>query len=424
MCMEIFTVFGQGNVVAGMELSKLMANSLNCKTSLIIPSSLSSSLPASFRDNIAVFEIPSVEAGSDPPPVDSRQNSLECYLTIRRSNERGAVGAIVDVGLLRSMPWLVDVFFHNHIPVTAFFTSSAFSTVMEYDASTEDDKSIGLLGCLPACGWVGSGPKVIGLSGPGDHPPWIDSRKKFMGAMINTVDDLERPYVEDLGKRLKLRVWTVGPLLPREYFRLVGNVVRSSNEEEASVIDWLDSRPRGTVLFVSSVELTAEEYPRLADALKASTRPFIWVVRPGGYCPTMDDVVRERGLVTSGIVSYSKILNHPSTAGFLSNCAWEPSMEAIGLGVPILAWPKTSEQLYNAKFLVKRLKVGYYVCDKFSHMVNGLVTVKGIDKGIDTLMSDKHMKRRTADLGARFSRRFPENSRAALVRFTEDLILL
>ncbi|KAJ4850687.1 hypothetical protein Tsubulata_027913 [Turnera subulata] len=425
MSMELYLAFGQNFVLPGMELCKLVA-SPNCNASLIISSAHSHLVPASFRQNTMtpVLEIPAQAAGTESVSVDVMKQSLECYLTIRRSNEPGAVGAIVDVSLLRSMRWLVDVFSHNHIPITGFFTSSAFSTAMEYDASTQDDKSVGLLGCLPGWGFAGVGPKVIGLSEPGDHPPWMGFTKKFMGAMINTVDDLERPYVEDLAKKLKLRVWPVGPLLPREYFSLVGTAVRSSNEGEASVIDWLDSRPRRSVLFVSSVGLTAEEYPRLVDALKASTHSFIWVVRPGGYYPEVDDSVMAKGLITSEMVPNCMVLNHPSTAGFLCNCSWEPLMEAIGLGVPILAWPKTSEQLYNAKLVVKRLKVGYYVCDKFSHMVNGLVTVKGIGKGIDMLMGDKHMEGRTADLGARFSWGFPQSSRDALVRFTDDLALL
>ncbi|KAJ4850686.1 hypothetical protein Tsubulata_027912 [Turnera subulata] len=440
MCdrLDIYVAVGQGGILPGIELCKRLTL-LNCRTSLVTLSTFSASVPDTFRQNTTteLFEIPEPEvglgSGSDPSLlIEPMRQSLSSYVTTRRTDERGPVGAILDVGLLGPMNWLIDIFSQKHIPVAGFFTSSAYSTTREYVAALEPEKnSGGLIGWLLGCGFFGSGPGVIGLSGPGDTPPWVGSTNKFMGAMINTCDDLERPFIEGLSKKLKLRVWGVGPLLPREYFRLAVTDVRASNEGEARVINWLDSKPPRSVLLVSfetSVDPTTEEYPLLADALGSSTHPFIWVVRPeshsGGYYPRVNDAVGGRGLITSEMIPSCKILNHRSTAGFLSHCSWEPLMEAIGLGKPVLAWPKTGDQFYNAKLVVESLKVGYYVCHNFSQMVKGKGTVSGIGKGIDRLMSDKGMRKRAGDLSAKFDCSFPESSRAVLDQFTEHLALL
>lgn len=89
------------------------------------------------------------------------------------------------------------------------------------------------------------------------------------------------------------------------------------------MIQWLVSKPRGSVLyvaFVSEVGPTTEEYRELADALEESTLPFIWVVQPGSeeYIPhELANRVGDGGLVIHGWAPQLLILNHISTGGFL-----------------------------------------------------------------------------------------------------------
>ncbi|KAK4841398.1 hypothetical protein QYF36_003810 [Acer negundo] len=97
------------------------------------------------------------------------------------------------------------------------------------------------------------GPKRRMLPVPEEEPPWVEDTEGSVAFMINT----------SLVRDSKIR----------------SN--RQGNVTEEKVIEWLDSKPRGSVLsvsFGSFVDLSIEEYQELASALEASTRSFIWVI--------------------------------------------------------------------------------------------------------------------------------------------------
>ena len=117
-----------------------------------------------------------------------------------------------------------------------------------------------------------------------------------MALLINPCDDLESPFIRYISDQIGKPVWGVGPLLPEQYWKsaAAGSLLhdrelrtnnRKSNVTEDEVIQWLDSKPRGSVLcgsFGSEVGPTMEEYPRLADALlESSSTLFIWVPQHG-----------------------------------------------------------------------------------------------------------------------------------------------
>jgi hypothetical protein len=180
-----------------------------------------------------------------------------------------------------------------------------------------------------------------------------------------------------------------------------------------------------------------EEYPELAGALEQSTRPFIWVIQRGsgiskppgggggggggqpgsseeGYFPDgLDSKVGDRGLIIRGWAPQLLILSHASTGGFLSHCGWNSTAEAIGRGVPFLAWPIRGDQHYNATLVVRHLKVGYKVAEDLSEMVKK----EDIVKGVERLMGDEDVHERAARLRAKFENGFPASSEAALDAF-------
>ncbi|XP_057478854.1 UDP-glycosyltransferase 73B4-like [Actinidia eriantha] len=155
----------------------------------------------------------------------------------------------------------------------------------------------------------------------------------------------------------------MAPLLPKQYWESPsGSLVldgavrkpkRESNYTEVDGIQWLDSKPRGSVLYVSFGSETghAMEYPELASALEDSTHPFIWFIQSGsaklvigliirGWAPQLLIVI----LIDGRVLSY---------------CGWNSAVEAIGQGVPILAWPMRVDQIYKANLVVNHLKIGY-----------------------------------------------------------------
>lgn len=290
----------------------------------------------------------------------------------------------------------------------------------------------------------GPGQQRRGPPTPGGRPRWVDDADRSIALMINTCDDLERPFIEYLAKQIGKPVWGVGPLLPEQYWKSDGSILRDgklrtsnrrSNISEDEVIEWLDSKPNGSVLYVSfgsEVGPTVEEYSILAEALEASNRPFIWVVQSGsgrppgpphagskaeeGYFPHgLEERVGKRGLIINGWAPQLLILSHPSTGGFLSHCGWNSTVEAIGRGVPFLAWPIRGDQHYDAKLVVSFLKVGYPISDDIS----GKIKKDDIVKGIEKLMGDEEMKQRAVRLSAKFEHGFPTSSAAALDAFRD-----
>lgn len=63
--------------------------------------------------------------------------------------------------------------------------------------------------------------------------------------------------------------------------------------------------------------------------------------------------VEERGIVVDGWSPQAKILQHPSTGGFVSHCGWGSVMESIYYGVPLLALPMHLDQPVNARLAVE-----------------------------------------------------------------------
>lgn len=512
MTQEIWVVpfFGQGHLLPSMELCKQIA-SRSFKTTLIISSNLSSSVPTYLRHYplLEVAELPSSPPAPPPPPPPPQGGSdsyfhhhhmqntqmaqdLENLILTRAQNphSRAPVCAVVDV----MMDWSVEIFNKLNVPTIGFFKSGACSAAIEYAmwkanlkelkpeekyflpglpeemAITESDLEKphgppghpggrqappGLGGPLgpvarfpgppPGCMAI---PKMMGPPKPGDQPPWLMKAGGCIAYMINTCDDLEGSFIEFLASQIAKPVWGVGPLLPEQYWKLAGSLFhdqevrshRRSNVTEDEVITWLNSKPHGSVLYVAfgtEVGPKMEDYPQLADALEASNRAFIWVIqqgsgRPGpppsflggqpglevdaGYFPHgLDKKVGERGLIIQGWAPQLLILSHPSTGGFLSHCGWNSTVEAIGRGVPILAWPIRGDQHYDAKLVVQYLKVGYTI----SNDLSGMVKKDDIIKGIEKLLGDEDVKKRAALLSAKFEHGFPVSSMNSLDAFSD-----
>lgn len=274
---------------------------------------------------------------------------------------------------------------------------------------------------------------------PGQRPRWMEEPESSIALLINTCDDLERPFLAYLAAEIGKPVLALGPLLPETYWGSSGSVRhdrpnRSSNYTEDEVIQWLDSKPDRSVIYVSfgsEVGPTMEEYDQLADALRETHRSFIWVIQPGsgkpgppanffvggsgvredGYSPEgLEEEVKERGLVIRGWAPQLSILSHQATGGFLSHCGWNSTVEAIGRGIPILAWPIRGDQYYDAKLVVKHLRVGHTVVSEDVELVK-----KGdILGGIEKLMEDVEVRNRAVGLRGVFEAGFPASSQASL----------
>lgn len=398
-------------------------------------------------------------------------NGIETYLTAR-CKEEGYVSpkcVVVDV----MMSWSKELFHEFGLQIACFFTSGACAEAMDYacwkqgaaEMKPGDTKILpGLpedmalaysdLDRKPRMGGGGgrgshgppSGDRMRhGPPGPGQKPRWLDEIQGSVAMLINTCDELEHDFIHYIGTQTGKPVWGVGPLLPQEYWKSAGSLIhdgkvrssgRKSNYTEEEVNQWLNGKPGKSVIYISfgsEVGPTTEEYQQLATALEESDWSFIWVIQAnsgktgpllgiqndqeGGYFPHgLEEKVGDRGLIIQGWAPQLLILSHPSTGGFLSHCGWNSTVEAIGCGVPVLAWPIRGDQFYNAKLIVSHLKVG---CKVSNGGTSQPVKKENIAEGINTLMSDQEIHKRAADIRGGFDSGFPASSVSALDAFVD-----
>ncbi|KAH7514806.1 hypothetical protein FEM48_Zijuj11G0129700 [Ziziphus jujuba var. spinosa] len=436
--------FGQGHLLPSMELCKQIA-SRKFNTTLVIPSNLSSSIPSSLRQypHVQIFEIPSApppppQPGYHPPHHHNPINTAFENLLSSQPENQDPVPRPVCVVLDVMMGWTADVFKKFNIPTVAFFTSGACSAAMEYamwkarplDIKPGETRLLPGLpeemairysdikqrphGPPPPPPHGGGGPPPPGAYGPpppdghgppppgghgplppgghgpekggppehGDHPPpWVEEAKGSIAMMINTCDDLERPFIDYIANQKGVPVLGVGPLLPEQYWKSAGSILhdrefrtnRRSNVTEDEVIQWLDSKPRGSVLYIAfgtEVGPTTEEYEQLAGALEASTQPFIWVIQPGSGRPGPPPLPDQPGA-------------DKDREGYYPH----------GLESRVGDREDLSEKIQKDEII----------------------------KGIEKLMADQDVKRRAIELRAVFEHGFPSASMAALDAFRDLL---
>lgn len=430
----VLTAFGHGHLFPCIELCNNIA-SRNYKTTLLVFSHLLPSINHEFTQNPLV-EVVEVESPSPRPglpvglQIDTYTRLCRVLETILSAADLvRPVCAVVNVFML--MGWTKEVFRKFRVPTVGFFTSGACSPAMEYGAWKANPRDIRedeirLMPGLPEeMGLtrlnIKRRPFAKGPPGPGERPDWLDDVEDAVGLMFNTCDNLERPFLEYLACQLDKPAWGVGPLVPLQYWKpypvsdRAVRVSRESNVTEHALVEWLDTKPRGSVIYISfgsSVSLTIEEYGELGDALVETTRPFIWVIQPspggsGYYYPEgLDEKVGSRGLIISGWAPQLLILSHPSTGGFLSHCGWNSTLESLMQGVPLLTCPIRGDQYDNARLVVDHFNVGYAV------MTDPSCYAKKSDfcKGIEELMRSDEITNRGKGLRDRFGNGFPSSS--------------
>ncbi|KAK2975532.1 hypothetical protein RJ640_000982 [Escallonia rubra] len=200
------------------------------------------------------------------------------------------------------------------------------------------------------------------------------------GWLCNTVEEMEPQGLEILRKVVKPTVWCIGPLIPPNMLDpspssgFVGRTGKEPGVSPEKCLEWLDSHPKESVLYVSfgsQNTINASQMMELAMGLEVSKKPFIWVIRPpigfdlkGEFRPEwLPDGFEERmvetkqGLVVHKWAPQLEILCHKSTGAFLSHCGWNSITECLSQGVPIIGWPLAAEQAYNSKMLVEDMGV-------------------------------------------------------------------
>jgi len=200
------------------------------------------------------------------------------------------------------------------------------------------------------------------------------------GVVINSFEELERPYLRELRKVRDEKVWCVGPvsLCNKDDEDKVERGEKSSIGE-TECLDWLDKQQPGSVVYAclgSQSRPTVAQLIELGLGLERSNWPFIWVIRGQKSHlerferwlskEKFESRIQGRGLLIRGWAPQVLILSHHSIGGFLTHCGWNSTLEAISAGIPMITWPLFAEQFFNEKFIVQVLNIGVGIGAEFA----------------------------------------------------------
>lgn len=234
--------------------------------------------------------------------------------------------------------------------------------------------------------------------------PLVRKFREVKGIMINTFSDLESHAIKSLSEGNNPPVYPVGPILNLK-------IDDDENPKSRTILEWLDSQPLSSVVFLcfgSMGSFEEDQLKEIALGLEQSGCRFLWSLRrappkgtfefPEEYSNT-DEVLpegflkrtSEKGKVI-GWAPQVAILSHRAVGGFVSHCGWNSTLESVWCGVPIAAWPLYAEQQMNAFQIVVELGMAVEIKMDYrksfkpdNEMV--IVTANEIENGIRRLMT-------------------------------------
>ncbi|KAM0953463.1 putative 7-deoxyloganetic acid glucosyltransferase [Dioscorea sansibarensis] len=146
-------------------------------------------------------------------------------------------------------------------------------------------------------------------------------------------------------------------------------------QEDRSCLTWLDSQPKGSVLYVSFgsfAVITNEDLLEFWHGLVNSGQRLLWVIRPdlvngieeeGGPLPSLSvppevaEGTSERGCLVAWALQ-EEVLAHPSVGCFLTHSGWNSTLEGVVAGVPMICWPFFVDQQITSRFVSQVWKIG------------------------------------------------------------------
>ncbi|KAL7201231.1 hypothetical protein ACSBR1_033022 [Camellia fascicularis] len=336
------------------------------------------------KDPISTIDTDTFSDGHDDGGYDKAE-SPEAYLTKLRDVGSRTLASLIEKldGLGRPvdaliydgfLPWALDVAKELGILGVVFFTQTCAVNSIYYHVHEgllslpfSPDSTILLPGLPPLepC----ETPSFVYAYGL--HPSFYDllvnqfcNVDKADWVLFNTFYELEKEVVDWMAKFLPLR--TIGPTIPSMFLdkRLQDDTEYSLSifkPNTGTCMNWLEERSNGSVVYVSFgslAELRVDQMEELAWGLGDSNCHFLWVVRSKEEAKLPKDFVREtseKGLVVSWCPSWCpqlQVLAHKAVGCFVTRCGWNSTLEALSLGVPMVAMPQWTNQNTNAKYVI------------------------------------------------------------------------
>ncbi|KAF3341050.1 crocetin glucosyltransferase 2-like isoform X2 [Carex littledalei] len=369
----------QGHINPMLQFAKRLAHHGLRSTLAVTRSALGSTEP-----EVGVVHVATISDGFDKSVTEV--SSVEDYLaqlklvgskTLEQLMEtESTAGRPVHVVIYDTfMPWGADVARRFGAATAAFFTQSCavdavYGQVWEGKLEMPVRAGPVQLTGLPMLE-LGELPSLVLESGV--YPAYVELlTKQFLDldkadeVLINSFYELETEEADYMASVWRAK--TIGPTVPSSY---LDNLIPSDTSygfhifkpDTAPCMAWLDTKPENSVVYISIGSLSSLDPVQMAElayGLFNSNIPFLWVVRsseknklPEGFT----DKAKERGLIITWSPQLD-VLAHRAVGCFLTHCGWNSTVEALSLGVPMVAFPQWTDQPMNAKYVECVWEVG------------------------------------------------------------------
>ncbi|KAL2236861.1 UNVERIFIED_CONTAM: UDP-glycosyltransferase 74E2 [Sesamum indicum] len=285
------------------------------------------------------------------------------------------------------LPWAVVVAKKHGLVGAAFFTQSSSVNSIYYNVYKGQlkvpllDKEIAVAG-LPLLE-ISDVPSFVRDqdSHPGSFELVLNQFRNVEEAdfvFVNSFYELEEEVIDNMAKFLPVK--TIGPTVPSMYLdkRVPDDKEYGLNvykPDTVACMEWLNQQQPETVVYVSFgslAQLGEVQMEELAWGLKLSNKQFLWVVRSSEESKLPKDFAQEsseKGLIVSWCPQLD-VLAHEAVCCFVTHCGWNSTLEALSLGVPMVAVPQWSDQGTNSKFVMDVWKMGIRAKTDDSGVVN------------------------------------------------------
>uniref|UniRef100_A0ACD5XPU9 Uncharacterized protein n=1 Tax=Avena sativa TaxID=4498 RepID=A0ACD5XPU9_AVESA len=179
--------------------------------------------------------------------------------------------------------------------------------------------------------------------------------------LVNTFDELEPAALAAM--RRYLDVFAIGPLVGSSAEARI-HLFDHAGADKKRYMEWLGAQPDMSVVYVSFGSIwtySKQQMEEIAQGLRQCGRPYLLVVRKDGrqedVSSCLDDaVLKGQGMVVEWC-DQPAVLAHPSVGCFVTHCGWNSTLEAMALGVPVVAAPSMFDQPTNA-YLIEQCVAG------------------------------------------------------------------
>ncbi|XP_011024891.1 PREDICTED: UDP-glycosyltransferase 87A1-like [Populus euphratica] len=302
------------------------------------------------------------------------------------------------------LDWVVHVGNRRSIPVASLWTMSAYvfslschfelleqNGHLPVELSERGEERVDYIPGIPPTRLVdfpnifhGNGPQILPRSLKA-----VSLVSKAQYLLFTSFYDLEAQVVSALKPKFPFPVYPIGPSIP--YFKIKDtSSVIGSHHDVPGYIEWLNSQPEGSVLFVSMgsfLSVSSSRMDEIVAGVHDSGVRFLWVSR--GETTPFKDGDGNMGLVVPWC-DQLRVLCHSAVGGFWTHCGWNSTLEAVFAGVPMLASPIFWDQITNRKLIVEDWQIGWRVKGEVGSEI--LVTREEISKLVKSFMDAENIE--------------------------------